>query len=611
MRFLGVKFLGHDSAVAIIDSAAREIFAISTERVTRIKHDWIDVSCVIETLKLDGFDYCCHSFSNFNEISDTAGWTVYENEKNLALRKIINPKYIKDLAISRGEKNWLLIKGLLLNPVLVFKYLRNNFLAKHARRNHWHDAEWHKSALLKYSARKLNLKTSQIRFYDHHLCHAIAAYYFSPYVGKQAISLTLDGQGDGSFSKVFLFESNDFKLIGDSPTNSLNIVGQNAVTSIGELYGNFTEALGLRRLSDEGKVEAMAAYAVSDPTIYGQLKDSISYENNSITFSIEKISKFYNIEYLKSLIEKVGDKIFSATIQTFLQDVAVDYLNLIGQKYPKLDTLCLSGGVAANIIMSLNIYERTQFKNIYVLPPMGDEGTALGSAILCAREQGEDISWLADRYMPYFGDQISNESLNVAISKYKKNIIAEWLDDSWHVDAAKSIAEGKVIALVNGRMEFGPRALGNRSIVANPAIQEIRDRINSTVKRRPSYQPFCPSILESERDRLFYSSFPHKHMAIAFRMKEEFHSKLPSAIHVDGTARPQFVESSDNLEYYKFLLAVKQATGFGVVLNTSFNLHGRTVVRTADDAITDFLDCNLDHLYINGYKISKTKSEPN
>jgi carbamoyltransferase len=605
MRFLGVKFLGHDSAVAIIDSTNREIFAISTERVTRIKHDWIDVSCAIEALELWDFDFCCHSFSNFNEVSDTAGWTVYENEKNLAFRKIVNPKYIKDLAISRRAKNWLLVKGLFLNPVIIFQYLLNNFLAKNARHNHLHDAEWHKCSLLEYSARKLKLKTSQIRFYDHHLCHATAAYHFSPYVGKQALSLTLDGQGDGSFSKAFIFNSNEVELIGDSPTRPLNIAGQNAVTSIGELYGNFTEALGLRRLSDEGKVEAMAAYAVSDPVIYGYLKDSIIFENNSITFSIEKIAKFYNINYLKSLAKQVGDKVFSATIQTFLQDVSVDYLNLIGQKHPNINTLCLSGGVAANIIMSLNIYERTQFKNIYVLPPMGDEGTALGAAILCAKEQNEDISWLAERHMPYFGDQISNESLMAAISKFSKNIRAERLDDSWHVDAAKSIAEGKVIALVNGRMEFGPRALGNRSIVANPAIQEIRDRINSTVKRRPSYQPFCPSILESERDRLFHSSFPHKHMAIAFRMKEEFHTKLPSAIHVDGTARPQFVEASDNSEYYKFLLAVKGATGFGVVLNTSFNLHGRTVVRTADDAITDFLDCNLDHLYIDGYKISR------
>jgi carbamoyltransferase len=152
-------------------------------------------------------------------------------------------------------------------------------------------------------------------------------------------------------------------------------------------------------------------------------------------------------------------------------------------------------------------------------------------------------------------------------------------------------------------MEFGPRALGNRSILANPTDPATKDRINLTVKRRPKYQPFCPSILEEERKRLFEESFPHKHMAIGFRVKKEYHDKIPSAIHVDGTARPQFVEERDNPDYYRLLKEVKSLTGFGVVINTSFNLHGRTIVHTADDALLDFIDCNIDELYIEGYRV--------
>ena len=157
-------------------------------------------------------------------------------------------------------------------------------------------------------------------------------------------------------------------------------------------------------------------------------------------------------------------------------------------------------------------------------------------------------------------------------------------------------------------MEFGPRALGNRSIIASPMFDDTRHRINSTVKRRPNYQPFCPSILEEDRERLFINSFPHKHMAIAFRMKDEFIKDLPCAVHVDGTARPQFVEKEDNSNYYRFLKALKDLTGYGVSLNTSFNLHGRTIVRTPKDAVIDFIDCNIDELFIEGFRV-KRKNE--
>jgi len=144
-----------------------------------------------------------------------------------------------------------------------------------------------------------------------------------------------------------------------------------------------------------------------------------------------------------------------------------------------------------------------------------------------------------------------------------------------------------------------------RSIIANPMLNNSRDKINSKVKKRPSYQPFCPSILESDRQRLFHNSFKHKHMALAFRMKKEHIEHLPCAVHIDGTARPQFVEKKDNPMYYRYLKELKKITGYGVSLNTSFNLHGRTIVRTPQDAVIDFIDCNLDELFIEGYRVRR------
>jgi len=165
--------------------------------------------------------------------------------------------------------------------------------------------------------------------------------------------------------------------------------------------------------------------------------------------------------------------------------------------------------------------------------------------------------------------------------------------------------DDNVIAVFNNSMEYGPRALGNRSIMANAFNPKMRDILNLKVKKRPKYQPFCPSILKEDREKLFLSSFNHKFMAIAFRLKKKFWKLIPSMTHIDGTSRPQFVDKRDNKDFYKLLKNIKRKKKFGVVLNTSFNLHGRAMVRTPQDAIDDFLDCNIDKLYLGGFLVIK------
>ena len=464
-----------------------------------------------------------------------------------------------------------------------------------------------KKAFIQYIRKNLaanNLKPKEVFFYDHHLCHAIPSYYLSPFSGKEALSLTIDGQGDGYFSKLFYFNgSNDYKLVGRSSADFLG--SGDKFLSIGRLYNYFTSAMDLRPNSDEGKVEAFAAYGIADEAIYKKLKQATIIDKNklAINFDINQIMKFYDMDWLKNQRKIVGDENFCASIQKYLEDIMVEYLNAAYQKYPT-NNLCLSGGVAANIIMSLAIYEKTNFKNIYVYPAMADDGLAIGSAILTALDFNADISWLKDLTLPYFGDSYSKTQIKNTLKEFN-NIIYEDLGENWPKEAAISVSKGKICAFFHGSMEFGPRALGNRSIVASPMFEDTRQKINSTVKRRPSYQPFCPSILEDERERLFKDSFPHKHMAIAFRMKDEFLKDLPCATHIDGTARPQFVEEGDNPEYFRYLKELKKITGYGVSLNTSFNLHGRTIVITPNDAIVDFIDCNIDELFIEGYRVKR------
>ena len=606
MRIVGTKYCGHDSALCLLDTDEKSIFAMSTERVTRIKHDQLDITPILEKYKFSKIDYVAHSYSDFADKAQDGELRekmIYNKEIEKALRIIIKPSYIQDLNISRIKKNMAIFRALFTD----FSAVKSYYSAKFKRSLVNETPEGNKKAFvenIKINFKKFGLRPKKVLFYEHHLCHAIPSYYLSPFNGEKVIAMTIDGQGDGFFSKIYFFEgTKSFKLIGQSSADFIG--GGDRFLSIGRIYNLFTQAMDLRPNSDEGKVEALAAFGSADKDLLTLLNNATNIDKNSLSieFDIQKIQYFYDIEWLKNQRQKIGDENFCATVQSYLEDTVVDYLNAVYKKYP-INNLCLSGGVAANIIMSLQIYERTNFKNIYVLPPMGDEGLAIGSAILAAIDLDQDVAWLRDFKMPYFGDSYTREEVKLALQKFN-NISFEDVEKNWPEEAAKSVAKGKICALFHGRMEFGPRALGNRSIVADPGQDNIRQRINSTVKRRPSYQPFCPSILEEDRVRLFKDSFAHKHMAIAFRMKEEFISDLPCAVHVDGTARPQFVEEEDNPNYYRYLKALKELTGYGVSLNTSFNLHGRTIVRTPHDAIVDFIDCNIDELYIEGFRVKR------
>ena len=606
MKIMGTKYCGHDSALCLLDTNEKNIFAMSTERVTRIKHDQLDITPILEKFKFSRIDYVAHSYSDFEDKAQDGELRekmIYNKDIEKALRIIIKPSYIQDLNISRIKKNMAIFRALFTD----FSAVKSYYSAKFKRSLVNETPEGNKKAFVEYikiNFKKFGLRPKKVLFYEHHLCHAIPSYYLSPFNGEKVIAMTIDGQGDGFFSKIYFFEgTKSFKLIGQSSADFIG--GGDRFLSIGRIYNLFTQAMDLRPNSDEGKVEALAAFGSADKDLLTLLNNATNIDKNSLSieFDIQKIQYFYDIEWLKNQRQKIGDENFCATVQSYLEDTVVDYLNAVYKKYP-INNLCLSGGVAANIIMSLQIYERTHFKNIYVLPPMGDEGLAIGSAILAAIDLDQDVAWLRDFKMPYFGDSYTREEVKLALQKFN-NISFEDVEKNWPEEAAKSVAKGKICALFHGRMEFGPRALGNRSIVADPGQDNIRQRINSTVKRRPSYQPFCPSILEEDRVRLFKDSFAHKHMAIAFRMKEEFISDLPCAVHVDGTARPQFVEEEDNPNYYRYLKALKELTGYGVSLNTSFNLHGRTIVRTPHDAVVDFIDCNIDELYIEGFRVKR------
>jgi len=265
MRIVGTKYCGHDSALCLLDTEKKTIFAMGTERITRIKHDVMDVSPVLDAYPLGSVDIVCHSLSDFalkSEEGELRAQMTHNKDIEKAIRSIIKPTYIKDLNISRSEKNKLIRKSLFTNFSAVKTYYSSKFKRAFTKNN----KENNRKVFTDYIKKNFNnrdLFPEKIYFFDHHLCHAIPSYYLSPYYGEKAIALTVDGQGDGFFSKLYIFdEEAKYKSLGSSKASPLGGQGGRYL-SVGRIYEHFTEAMDLRVGSDEGKVEAIFAFLVA------------------------------------------------------------------------------------------------------------------------------------------------------------------------------------------------------------------------------------------------------------------------------------------------------------------------------------------------------------
>ena len=256
----------------------------------------------------------------------------------------------------------------------------------------------------------------------------------------------------------------------------------------------------------------------------------------------------------------------------------------------------------------MNIFERSNIDQLYLFPAMSDSGAGFGALINGLRKKGKINyrSFKSNNFvMPYWGNEYKKDEILSDIKLFDGNILVDDIGEEWEEVVADYVTAGKICGIFQGRMEYGPRALGNRSILGDARNEKTKDILNSVIKGRPSFQPFCPSILEEDREMLFSKSYSNKHMTCAFRMKKKYVNILPSAVHIDGTARPQFVENSDNPSYYKILKAIKKITGYGIVVNTSFNKHGLTIVNRPSDAIKDFLDSDMDYVFFENLLVSK------
>jgi len=611
--YLGINFESHDTAVYVMDPQKQDVFAISAERISRFKHDTIfPLKALEKYLTYSGIDVnqvdriICGN-SKMSQKSMRIWLNHYERE--MFFRDLFQEKYIKGYKSKRAEFQ---------SASSLKKFLTLFFKGKYRTYRNIERSEetiFQGDLLIQVLQKYFPKAKIELQYFDHEECHAISSYVTSPFE-REALLITMDGHGDHNcFSRAYVVKNNAMELVSESisPDRFLSFTGKYTQywdeCSIGGMYTYFTWKLGFAPNADEGKVEALAAFGNHDNEIYQKLWKCFSITENAVNIGIkvhkEEAEILFSQDEFNDFMKRLKKEDIAAAIQKFLEEFMLLYIKKLIAR-TGIKKLCFSGGVFANVILNLRVFEELT-EEIYIIPAMADDGSAEGAcyaAYLAQDRKLDELAWMKQKHMPYFGTAYSRQQV-LDVLKTKQQVNCDDLKDQWPEKAAELVASGKIGAVFHGRMEWGPRALGNRSIVADCRNPEITKKINGSIKNRPLFQPFCPSILEEDRERLFEKSYPNKHMTCAFRMKEEFRDKIPASVHIDGTGRAQFVEEKDNPMYYRYLKELKRLTGFGVSINTSFNKHGRTIVETPEDAIQDFLDTNMDFAIIEGYLITR------
>lgn len=450
---------------------------------------------------------------------------------------------------------------------------------------------------------------------DHHLCHASASYFNSPF--EQAATLVIDGRGGaiGDFneaSKVFptvsygIGEGNQIHI--ETRARGQQKIGQStwsyiASNSIGWFYTILTEALGLGE-NAEGKTMALAAFG--EPL----------YKAELLTFC--RISKEFEIsfdpyagiwEYLKQKIKR-SPNVFKtkADLASSGQSILEDFVLGVTQqlyKKTKLRNLCFSGGVSLNGVVNRLILQKSGFSNLFLFPGCGDNGLAMGAAMYgyysLEGHQRIPLNRPQIAKLPFLGKTYSEVETKAALRKMG---LRYHIPNNPISELGERLKQGQIVAIYQGRAEFGPRALGNRSIIASPERFDVQQRLNR-IKKRELFRPFAPTVLEEHAPKYFDILGPSPYMLLITKVKPQFQDKIPGVCHVDQSARVQTINADGPKHIYQLLTHFEECGHPPIILNTSFNLKGMPIVETPEEAIKCFLDSEIDLLYIGKFFAQK------
>jgi len=435
-----------------------------------------------------------------------------------------------------------------------------------------------------------------IEFVSHHHAHAASAYYGSGF--DDALVATLDASGDGHSSHIYEVNNGEWKHLHSVPS----------FDSLGSYYATVTHICGFTAGKHEGKITGLAAYGkpayrdIIDRFIRYQEGTMVNVGNAFRAAAVHKLEaalpKNWSKEDLASTIQQASEEICSKYVEYWLKKT--------GQR-----NVALAGGVVANVRINQHIHELPEVDSVFVFPAMADEGLAAGAALLLTVEKQPENRMHGKKcfdhvYLgPEFSDREVADALESAGIEFREM-------DQPETEIARLISEGYVVARVNGRMEYGPRALGNRSILYRPDDPSVNNWLNDRLKRT-EFMPFAPSTLAEDAHRSYLGlrgcNDTARFMTITFDCTEEMKKTCSGVVHIDGTARPQLVSEADNPSYYRIIKEFKRLTGVSSIVNTSFNIHEEPIVCTPQEAVRAFQDGHLDVLAIGPFLAKNAEAD--
>ena len=589
MYILGISAFYHDSAACILHNG-NIIAAAQEERFTRKKHD--------ASIPINAIKYCL-DYCNIN-ISEVQYVSYYEDSSKKFSR--IFQTYLG--SAPKGAQHFIEAMRVWLNKKLFIKKIIYAELRKLSPL----------SALPKFT------------FYEHHYSHAAASFYPSPF--NEAIILCMDGVGEWSTTSAWVGKNNTITPLWDIKFPH----------SIGLLYSAFTSFCGFKVNSGEYKLMGLAPYG--NPKYVDLIKENLIDIKSDGTFRLnleyftfhhsfrmtnKKFSDLFGIKEreFESDMEDIYLDI-AASIQLVINEIVILLVKSLAEQ-TKIKNLCLSGGVALNCVSNGKIVDQNIFDEIWIQPAAGDAGSSLGAAYLKYFEDPKKVRVInKDDSMSasYLGPSYSNDQVENFLNKNDLNY-QKFNNNDLYKKIAEKLNNGNVIGLFNGRMEFGPRALGNRSIIGDARNTEMQSKMNLKIKFRESFRPFAPAILEEDCEKYFKLSSKSKYMLLVAQLKNKYHisidekklkglkklkeirSTFPAITHVDYSARIQTVNKKNNDFFYSIIDAFKVLTGCPMVINTSFNIRGEPIVNTLDDAVRCFMKTDMDILVLENFLLIK------
>lgn len=571
MYILGISAYYHDSSATLLKDG-KIIAALDEERLTRKKHDsGFPINAIFECLKIGGIS-----------IKDI-DYIAYYEKPILKLERVMS-QYVE--------------------------FFPKNFRAFTSSMQDWINK---KLRVQKEIRKKLKYK-KDIFYINHHLSHAASSFFTSDF--KESAIAVIDGVGEWATTSIGVGEGSKIKI-----KKQINFPH-----SIGLLYSTITAYLGFRVNNSEYKVMGLSAYGDFNKKTnkyYSKLKKVVIIKPDGSFFLKLKYFDYTHKKRMpsKKLCSLLGGKIrdkreelsnrhkdIAAALQMLTEKMV---LNVINEAYrvTRSENLVMAGGVALNSVINSKIVKKTEFKNIWIQPSASDSGGSMGAALYVHNSILKNKRTFGLENI-YLGSSYSDRRTKKALKESGLNF--KYFSD---YDLIKKIAghlyDNKVIGWFRGGMEWGPRALGNRSILANPTDKNARDNLNEKVKFREKFRPFAPVLCYDDIE-MFFENFEGNEKLIEYmlgvlKFKKEWRDKIPSVVHVNGTGRPQAIKREKNKLYYDLIKEFGKISGASILINTSFNVRGEPIVRTPEEAIACFLKSGIDCLVLNNYLILKEK----